>query len=75
MPHLRLIGPKQRYTWGPIQEIARPLQSEMSNEALKLQLDSLRLEKQALAAENARLWDGQRDGAALIDWEVQREHY
>ena len=43
----------------------------MSNRVLKLQLDSLCLEKQALAAENARLQDEHPDGAALIDWEAQ----
>ena len=36
---------------------------------LRLQLDRLHLEKQALAAENARLRDEHPDGAALIDWE------
>ena len=42
---------------------------------LRIQLNSLCLEKQALAAENARLRDEHQDRAALIDWEAQQGHY
>ncbi len=46
-----------------------------ANEALRTQLDSLRVEKQRFEAENDRLREDNPNEAALIDMESERDHY
>ena len=43
----------------------------MANEALWMQLDALRVKKQRLEAENAKLRDGNPEGAAHQDREAE----
>ena len=50
--------------------IQRP-ETKMATEALRTQLDTLRLEKQRLEVENVRLRDSNNETAALIDTEAE----